>query len=116
MCRRRCHEVGQWGELRSVSDSEIVQEEEKCHEVGELGELRSVSGAEIVQEEECREVGQWGKLMSVSDAEIVQEGECREVGQWGGVEECCRVGGDKECQRCRECRRRSVVKLGSSWS
>ena len=27
--------------------------------LGKWGELRSVSDAEIVQEEECREVGQW---------------------------------------------------------
>ena len=47
--------------MRSVSDAEIVQEEEKCREVGEWGELRSVSDAEIVQEEECREVGEWGE-------------------------------------------------------
>ena len=47
--------------------------------LGSEGKLRSVSDAEIVQEEECREVREWGKLRSVSDAEIVQEEECREV-------------------------------------
>ena len=32
-----------------------------CRKVGQWGELRSVSDAEIVQEEECREVGEWGE-------------------------------------------------------
>ena len=30
-----------------------------------MGELRSVSDAEIVQEEECCEVGEWGEIVSV---------------------------------------------------
>ena len=36
----------------------MQKEEDKCCEVGQWGELRSVSDAKIVQEGECREVGE----------------------------------------------------------